>query len=298
MKRGIYILSLILLISNISMAQFIGKDGVSKALFYLQKSELDSAKKYIDEAALNEEEIKLAKTWYYKGFVYKELYKNKEKDDKNSTYRIEAISALENLLQIDTVKEFTESASKMLNYLASTLYNDAARSLTPQHYEEAQRNYAKYKSTMLLTNPELNFDAQDVKFKLALASMLNQHAEQENKLDSINVHKIKSIYEDVLAIDADNGSSNYNIGILYYNEAASIINNMDYDMDLESLDNLQDVCVGLFHKSEPYMLKSYELKWNLKETLLGLVNIYHGLNDLEKEAFYKKELEALNDKND
>ena len=53
MKKGIYILSLVLLICNISFAQFVGKDGVSKALFYLQKEELDSAKKYIDEASVD-----------------------------------------------------------------------------------------------------------------------------------------------------------------------------------------------------------------------------------------------------
>lgn len=293
MRKGLYILSLILLIGNIVFAQFVGKDGVSKALFYLQKSELDSAKKYIDEASVDSIINNEAKTWYYRGFIYKELYKTNEKDDKNSKYRLEAISSLGKLIEVDTDKEFTESSSKMLNYLASTLYNDAARSLTPSDYQLAEQNYAKFRETMLLSNPNVELLPQDIKFKLALASMLNQNALQSNQLDSSKIEQIKSIYKEVIALDSNNGSANYSIGILYYNEAADIINNMDYDMDLEKLNELQDICIDLFLKALPYMKKSYELGYNRKETLIGLGNIYHGLNDEEKEAIYKKELEEL-----
>jgi hypothetical protein len=293
MRKGLYILSLILLIGNAVFAQFVGKDGVSKALFYLQKSELDSAKKYIDEASVDSTINNEAKTWYYRGFIYKELYKTNEKDDKNSKFRLEAISSLGKLIEVDTDKEFSESSSKMLNYLASTLYNDAARSLTPNDYQLAEQNYAKFRETMLLSNPNVELIPQDVKFKLALASMLNQEALRNNQLDSSKIEQIKSIYKEVITLDSNNGSANYSIGILYYNEAADIINNMDYDMDLEKLNELQDICIDLFLKALPYMKKSYELGYNRKETLIGLGNIYHGLNDEEKEAIYKKELETL-----
>lgn len=293
MNKRIYILLLILLLCKLSFAQFVGKDGVSKALFYLQKSELDSAKKYIDEASVDSSLMKEAKTWYYKGFVYKELYKTIEKDDKNSSYRLEAISALKTLIEVDAQKEFAESASKMLNYLASTLYNDAARSLTPSTYELAQENFNKFKSTMMLSNPQANLVDQDVKFKLALASMLNQNALQNNQLDSAKKDQIRSLYEEVIELEPNNGSANYSVGILFYNEAADIINNMDYDMDLEKLNELQDVCIDLFLKALPYMIKSYELGYNPKETLIGLGNIFHGLNDEEKENKYRKELEQL-----
>ncbi|TXB64376.1 hypothetical protein FRY74_11330 [Vicingus serpentipes] len=293
MKKGIYILSLVLLICNISFAQFVGKDGVSKALFYLQKEELDSAKKYIDEASVDSTISSQAKTFYYKGFIYKELYKKRQKDDKNSNFRLEAIDALKKLMETDKDKEFTESSSKMLNYLASTLYNDAARSLTPETYELAEGNFDKFKETMKLSNPDAELISQDVKFKLALASMLNQYAQQNNALDSAKKDQIRLIYKEVLALDSNNGSAHYNVGILYYNDAADIINNMDYDMDLERLNELQDVCIDLFLKALPHMKKSYELGYNRRETLIGLGNIFHGLNDEEKETIYKKELEEL-----
>lgn len=293
MTKRIYILFLTILFTQLVFGQFIGKDAVSKALFYLQKNELDSAKKYIDEASLDQELITQPKTWYYKSLIYKDLYKLNEKDNKNSPLRLTAVESLKKLNEVDTGKEFSESAQKMMTYLASTFYNDAARSLNPQGYKNAENYYAKYRELMILSATDVNLTQQDVKFKLALASMINQDLEKQPKKDSIKVFEVLNLYHTVLSIDSNNGTAHYSIGIIYYNEAADLINNMDYDMDLEKLDKMQDTCINLFLQSLPYMLKCYDLKYNLKETLIGLINIYHGLNDTEKEEFYKKELKNL-----
>lgn len=293
MIRRTQILLFFILFSQIGFGQFVGKDGVSKALFYLQKNELDSAKKYIDEAELDAELALEPKTWYYKALIYKDLYKQNEKDNKDSPLRLTSSSSLKNLAKIDSNNEFKESSTKMMTYLASTFYNDAARSLDPQSYKNAQSYYENYRELMELANPSSDLIQQDIKFKLALASMLSQHFERQDQKDSSILFEITSTYKDVLSLDSSNGSANYNIGILYYNEAAEIINKMDYDMDLEKLNELQDVCINLFLKSLPYMLNSYKIGWNMKETLIGLGNIYHGLNDTEKETFYKNELSSL-----
>jgi hypothetical protein len=293
MIKRIHILFLTLLVTQLGFGQFIGKDAVSKALFYMQKSELDSAKKYIDEADLDSELITQPKTWYYKALIYKDLYKQNEKDNKDSPLRLTSVESLNKLNNIDASKEFTESAHKMMTYLASTFYNDAARSLNPQTYKNAEDYYEKYRELMIIASPSTDLVQQDVKFKLALASMLNQHLERQGSRDSSKVVEIKIIYKDIINLDQNNGSANYNLGILYYNESVEIINKMDYDMDLERLNELQDICIDLFMKSLPYMLKSYELGYNVKETLKGLENIYHGLNDTEKEEFYKKILKDL-----
>lgn len=297
MAKRIYILFLILLFTQLAFGQFIGKDAVSKALFYLQKSELDSAKKYIDEADFDQELITQPKTWYYKALIYKDLYKLNEKDDKNSPLRLTAVASLKKLNEVDANKEFKESGQKMMTYLASTFYNDAARSLNPSSYKNAEDYYAKYRELTLLSSSETDLSQQDIKFKLALASMLNQDLERQPKKDSLKVLEVRNLYQTVLSLDTNNGSANYNIGIIYYNEAADLINNMDYDMDLEKLNEMQDICINLFLQALPYMKKSYELDWNKKEAIIGLGNIYHGLNDTEKEEFYKKELKDISSEN-
>jgi hypothetical protein len=253
---------------------------------------LDSAKKYIDLAVEDTTLNTTAKYWYYRGFIYKDVYKAKEKDNKQSLARITAIKAFKMMFPLDQKQEFTEGAKKILKYLASTMYNDAVRSLTPEDYLSAIDNYNGYKATMLLMDP--NFDAKpyDVKFKLALASMLNRPAETVG-LDSMQTKQVKNLYLEVLEMDPNNPGANYNLATLYYNEAADIVNNMDYDMDIHKLNEVQDYCIEIFLKGLPYMLKAYELNYKRKETLIGLSNIYYGLNDLEKSDQYKKELEGL-----
>jgi hypothetical protein len=293
MMKKFYILTIFTLLIKIGFGQFIGKDGVSKALFYLQKNELDSARKYITEAEQDPSTNTIAKTWYYKALIYKDSYKTYEKENKNSPLRITSAEALKKLTELDAENEFKESSQKMMTYLASTFYNDAARSLSPNSYKDALNYYENYRELMKLSNSQIDLTQQDIKFKLALASMLSQDLDRQTKKDSSRVNEVKTIYQDVLKLDNENGSANYSIAIMYYNEAADMINNMDYDMDLEELNKCQDHCINLFLAALPYMKKSYELNWNKKETLIGLSNIYHGLNDTEKEELYKNELKAL-----
>ena len=55
MMKRIYILSLLFLFASYASGQFVGKDDLSKSLYYMQKQEIDSAKKYIDLAIANPE---------------------------------------------------------------------------------------------------------------------------------------------------------------------------------------------------------------------------------------------------
>lgn len=273
--------------------QFIGKDHLSISLFYLQKTELDSAKKYIDLAVEDETLNTTAKSWYYKGYIYKDLYKDREKSNKTSPLRLSSIKAFEKMLTLEGKEEFFVSTNRILKYEASTLYNDAARMLDPANYKLAENSYFMFKKTMLLADPTIDLKSRDVKFKLALASMLNRPSETAKELDSAQSALVKELYLEVLVLDENNPAANYNLAILYYNDAADVINNIDYDIDLIELDKIQDYCTETFLKSLPYMLKSYNLQYKRKETLVGLSNIYYGLIDMEKSEFYKKELEDM-----
>ena len=296
MSKKIYILFIVSILTSSVFAQFVGKDNLSISLFYMQKAELDSAKKYIDLSIEDEALKSAAKTWYYRGFIYKELYKKNEKENKTSPLRLISIESFQKMLTLEGKDEFKESTHKILKYEASTLYNDAARLLDPKNYKTAATNYDKFRSTMLLINPKIDLKGRDIKFKLALASMLNRPAETAEGLDSSQTYQIKSLYIEVLALDPNNPGANYNLAILYYNEAADIINNMDYDMDIMKLNEVQDHCIEIFLEGLPYMEKSYELNYKRRETLIGLSNIYYGLNDLEKSDAYKLELEQMEKK--
>jgi hypothetical protein len=293
MNIRIYILFMVSMLTSSMFGQFIGKDNLSVSLFYLQKSELDSSKKYIDLAVLDVELASEAKTWYYRGYIYKNLYKEKERENTVSPLRLMSITAFEKMLTLNGKDAFLVNAKKIIKYEASTLYNDAVKMLDPQNYKLAESNFKLYKKVMLLVDTNMQLNPIDIEFKLALASMLNGAGDEGVKQDSLQVVEIKGLYSEVLEVDSNNATANYNLAILYYNEGADIINELDYDLDLMEFVRIQDLCINLFLKGLPYMKKSYDLEYKRKETLVGLSNIYYSLNDKEKSEFYKQELDGL-----
>ena len=110
---------------------------MSKAEFYIQKAEFDSAQKYIDIAANHEEFTKQAKVWFYRSFIYKEQYKTKEKQDLNSSLRSECAISIDKLYKIDTANTYLTQAEPLVKYIASTYYNDAARAINNEDYKTA-----------------------------------------------------------------------------------------------------------------------------------------------------------------
>jgi hypothetical protein len=87
------------------------------------------------------------------------------------------------------------------------------------------------------------------------------------------------------------------MGILYYNSAVNIIKSMDNEVDLITLDLIQNETVELFRYALPYMQKAFVLNPKRVETLTGLAGIYFSLNEFEKSEEINKQLENLK-KND
>ncbi len=283
----------VVLLVNNAFSQFVLRDDVSVSLFYFQKSELDSAKKYIDRATVNDELKVKPKTWYYRGIIYKEIYKSREKNNKKSPARLTAIESFNHSISLDSANRFTETTKKGLKYLAFTLYNDAVRLLNAEDYTDAKESFLLYKKTMAIANPSFDLVSKEIAFKMALATKLSKLKPGKESLDSNQTKMLENIYLEVLKLDSNNSGANYDLAILYYNEGADIANNMDFDMDIFELNKIQDYCIELFLQGLPYMKKSYQLHYKRKETLLGLSNIYYGLNDMEKSEAYKKELQNL-----
>lgn len=103
----------------------------------------------------------------------------------------------------------------------------------------------------------------------------------------------KSSYNKVLELDPNNIGANYNMGILYYNQAVNLINQSDYDLDIVALSDIQDNSIKLFKESLPFMEKAYSLDPRRKETLLGLSGIYFSLNEFDKSNMFKLKLEEI-----
>jgi len=288
----IWLTYLFLIFATITFAQ---QAKIAKALEYVEVGDFENAQVEIDAAILNEATANDPYAWYVKGFIYKELYKKNEKNNPLSPLRNQAIAALKKSMELDTKGEYVNENKQTLKYLASTLNNDAANSINNNNPEAAQKAFDKYKETILIIDPQADLKPKIIEFKLALATLLNTQyqAEQDSTKKEFKFLGVKQLYQEVLKLDPNNISANYNLGILYYNKAVSIINSLDYDMDIYKLMEIQDQCVEIFKQSLPYMEKALELDPNRIETLKGLEGIYISLNEFEKSNAIRARLEVL-----
>ncbi|MBL4624959.1 MAG: hypothetical protein JKY42_07455 [Flavobacteriales bacterium] len=266
---------------------FAQVEELNKAVEALTVHKITEAKKHIDAATLNPETANLPETWYYRMYIYKDLYKANEQADRFSPARDESIRALTYFLTLDNRDQFEASALKMGKYLVSSYYNNAVVDLQNEFFEYSQTNYKKYKQSYSLIEPTRQFGNQDIKYQLALANGFMVLYESDRIVNDKHYAQAKVTYEEVIGVEPDNWNANYNLGILIYNRAVSIIKSMDYDTDLYEVDQLQAECVKLFFSSLPYMKKAHELNPSLFEPIAGLTGIYFSLHEEEQYSLYK-----------
>jgi len=265
------------------------------AIYHFKNDSLQKAKELIDAASVDTIFSDKAATWYYRGFIYKGLFKKNEAADKQSNYRLQSINYFKKSLEIEPEGTYAAGSKNSLKYFAQTIFNHSASSLNPDEYPVAISNYRLYKDLMLEYDSTLDLTEKDIMFNLALAMTYSRIAENDSSKSEMYTEQAKQKYTEVLKMDSNNISANYNLGIIYYNEGVEIVNNMDYSLDLFELNAVQDQIIELFRTSLPYMKKAYDLNPKRKETLIGLQGIYFSLNDIPKSEAFKKELEGLSE---
>ncbi|MCW3102376.1 MAG: hypothetical protein JWO09_816 [Bacteroidetes bacterium] len=284
-------LAMLLLTVALAEAQ---QSKVSAAYAFFQQDQLDSAKACIDAAVKHPETSADAQAWYLRGFIYKSIYNKQERGNKLSPSRLEALTSFKKSTTLDTAQANVQECIKNVKYLATTLYNDAAASLDSIDYKIAIGNFEKFKEYYLMVDPTpANIQQKDIAFSLAIAALYTQIFETDKKGKAEFLKMAKDAYNRILAIDPNNIGANYNMGVLYYNQAVNLINQSDYDLDIVALNDIQDNSINLFKESLPFMEKAYELDPKRRETLLGLSGIYFSLNEFEKSNMYKQKLEEL-----
>lgn len=290
------ILALLLLIALVSKGQTPDFDLDLAGKFYAEHKP-DSAKIYIDKAILAPENKEDAYSWQLRGFIYKDLYNKKEKNNKNSKLRIEAMNSIRKSIILDS-KENTRLSDNIsaMKYLINTMHKDAGESLDPMDYETAISLFRQEQEYFKLIDPSAEaYNKREIEFGAALGSVYNTIIESSQ--DSVQKQKFvnlaKSIYSKIISIDPNNFNANYNMGILYYNQAVNLIKTKDYDTDLVLFQLVLDQSVKLFRESLPFMEKAYSLDPKREDALEGLRGIYVGLNDPETSDIYKQRLDSI-----
>lgn len=261
-----------------------------KAYRCFQEKKLDSARVFIDSAAVNPQTQNEPNVWLIRGYVYKELYKQKEGNNVNSPFRETAVQSFKTFVKLDSAKTNPQRdvVIKSLKYQAATYHNDIAKTLDTVNYQQSLKNAEKHKELMKYLDPAFDDKSYDYDIYLILGSMFEKDYEStdsKNLLDLAKVYLFKA-YE----IKNNTFSVNKNIGFLYYNQAVSIIKKMDYDIPLDQLPVYQDQSVKLGQQALSYCLKAHELNPEDRAVIEALAGIYYLLNDNEKHNEFKKKL--------
>lgn len=123
-KKSYSILVLLMLLSTVSFAQLT---KVQQAYDCVQQGKLDSAQIYIEEGIKDNEASADFQSWFIRGFIYKEIYKQKESNDVKSNAREIAVESLKKAKAEAEAKLEAEAKKKADEEAAILKADDAAK---------------------------------------------------------------------------------------------------------------------------------------------------------------------------
>jgi tetratricopeptide (TPR) repeat protein len=269
-----------------------GQSGpLNRSLQFYKAGDLQHAKQIIDSAMSVAEYQQLATAWYLQGFIYKDLFKA---SPATSAYREKAIQSFTKLRELDKEQQYAKETVQNLRFLGASYYNEGMKLIEEGKYDDAVKSYEKFEQVALtLKDTDLNSANNKISFQLALGSAIMRTG-KANKQEKTAGGKAVTCFEKVLTIDSLNREANYNIAVIYYNEAVNRILSLDYDaLNFEDFSKFEDEVIKQFKKSLPYMKRAYRASPKDPNTLEGLAGIYFGLRDFEASNNYKQQLNLI-----
>jgi len=267
-------------------------DPLVEALRSYQAGDLAKARTQIDLAVRSSEHAEDPEAWLVRGYVYKDLFKERSGQAGADELRDEAVGSLYTCLGLDPEQTYRDNALQAYEFLARTYYNDAAKALGELDDQRATALFAKYKETTLRVDPKARIMAREVEFLNALGTVYNKrYIEDRSQLSWFD--KAVATFRQVLDLEPENYGANYNLATLYYNRGVLRIRGITADDDIPSIQQIQEVAREFFQQALPFMLKAHELNPGRRETLIGLEGIYYSLQDQENAERFRQLFEEL-----
>ena len=245
------------------------------------------------DKAIETDEKENAYTWHIRGFIYKNIYKVIDEKERHSEARPTAITSFVASMELDIAGKYKKNNEQSIKYLATQYYNDCVVLLDTVNYEESILFYDRFKESILLIEPTIDFKANDIEYLSALAGMYNMKYKADKVANSEYLEKVFETYEEIIKIDSLDWVGNYNTAIAYYNIGVDIIKELDPSLSIPEIIGWQDSTSRLFLKALPFMLTAYELDKNKVEIPIGLSGIYYNIGNDSLSIYYKNIADKL-----
>lgn len=232
-------------------------------------------------------------TWYVKGFVYKEFYKEKEQGQSNSKARIEALEALEKSMTLDVAGKHTVNIKSAMKFLASSYFNDAlkrSKEVDVSNQEEVFMLFSQFRKwirTVEVTTDLTPFEVQ------VLKSLGGRHYKlwEQNNQNTDEYNAAVECFQKAVRLVPNDCQAYYNLAILNYNNAVYKIKRIDANSDIMQLIIIQDESVTLFKKALPFMEKAVEMCPSNADYYKGFMFMHRALGHEAEYENLKKQLE-------
>lgn len=269
-------------------------DSLFKAQALCNEKKFDQAISIIDKVILHPETSKDPASWHIRSFAYLQTFKSFGASNASKSYMLD--TALNSALissSLDKANEYKENNQAFLKNGAASYYKICTILLQDSlNNSKSEEYYNKYKKITSIINPEFDFKVKDIEYYNTTGGIFAD-LYMKNNFNQKYGDIAKSALMKVLDIDSKNISANINLGILYYNQGATLMRMMDYDVDLAQLDVIQENAKKLFKQSLPFMIKVYELDPKAEKALESLEGIYSALLEEDKANEFKQKKEAL-----
>ena len=230
---------------------------VAKAAELCDEKKYDEALAQIDDgfilASLNSD----ANAWFVKGFILKELYKQKEANQRKSNYRYRSVAALTKAREFDSNLEFASNIDAAFQYIAFTYFNDAllrSAEMDNESENEPLDLFKKFEELYKGSDVELKDLKLEFNSKMAEGHYRNWI---KNTEDTHHYVLCLDYYSKVLSLDNRNCTANLNLAIVNYNQGVFMIRKIGAQTDMMDLISIQDESVKKFKAAMPYAQQAF-----------------------------------------
>lgn len=239
------------------------------------------------------------------GFINYNIYKEIDGQSASSKARLRACDYFIKSINNDNKKQFTALNLKAINSFSISYINDALMILQKSDFKNqntALKYYNNFKKLKSIAEPDYDFSTISVDFFNGMGRMYKMRYEND-KINSKNfLDSCINYFNKSLALNSNQYTPNYDLGILYHNLGVDIIlEELDIDADLEMVILMQEQAVQYFSKSLPFLQTVYKMKPEETSIVQGIAAVYYSLNDMEKHVEYMnilKDLESKGSKDD
>jgi len=235
------------------------------------------------------------------GFINFNIYREIDGKSSSSSARPAACDYFIKSINYDNTNLFTEKNLKAINSFSISYINDALMIMQKMEFKnqnKALEYYNTFKKLKSIAEPNYDFSNISIDFFNGMGRMYKMRYEND-KINSKNLlDSCINYFNKSLAINSNQYTPNYDLGILYHNLGVDIIlEELDIDADLEMVILMQEQAVNYFSKSLPYLEKVYQMKPEETSIVQGIAAVYYSLNDMEKHVKYMNILKGLESEN-